>query len=123
MNKMPCIRGLKQFSKGCPQRKWNGEDGCPAWIELDMETKGGQDKIEIRECLDIYTSRLQFYNNVLLEGNQQAIESLRNGMLCKDDKGNVTPKPSNADIFLLNILENMNNKVKVEYVEGESKDA
>ena len=121
MNKMPCIRGLKQFSKGCPQRAWNGTDGCPAWIEIDMSTKGGQEKIKIRECLDIYMSRLMFYNNVLLEGNQQGIESFRNGMIYKDEQGNAVPKPTNVDIVLLNMLTNQNNKSKC--IEGEITDA
>ena len=118
MNKMPCIRGLAQFKKGCPQRSWNGEDGCPAWIELDMATKGGQDKIEIRECLDIYMSRLMFYNNALLESNQQAIQSFRNGMVYKDESGAIIPKPNVVDIALLNIITNSKNK-ETKYVEGE----
>lgn len=108
MNKPPCIRGLLCFKKGCPQRCWDEKDGigCPAWIEFDMSTKGGTDKIPIRECLDIYMSRLMFYNNCLLEGNQQATESFRNGMVYKDAEGNIVPKPNEVELALLYHIQN-----------------
>jgi len=78
--KPPCIRGLPAFKKGCPQRVWSerNPDGCPAWVETRMPTKGGTEFIEIAECLDAYRVRLQFDTNRLLEGNAQAVESFRN---------------------------------------------
>ena len=68
----------------------------------------------MKECLDLYMLRLQFYNNCLLEGNQQAIEGFRNGMVYKDNNGNVVPKPSNADIMLLNLLSNFQKRSSVQ---------
>jgi hypothetical protein len=109
----PCIRGLKCFKKGCPQKRWSERDpeGCPAWVELDMKTKGGTDVIEIRECLDLYMSRLMFYNNCLLEGNQQAIESFRNGMVYKDANGDIVPKPTEIEMALLFHMQNVTQKM------------
>lgn len=122
MKMSPCIRGLKQFNKGCPEMTYNPNTGlgCPAWQEIDMATKGGQDKIEIRECLDLYTARLLYHNNCLLESNQQALESFRNGMLWKDEKGNIVPKPGHSDIVLYNLLEHIKaNTKKAAYIKGE----
>jgi hypothetical protein len=70
---------LREFKKGCPQRCWDGESGCPAWIEINLPTKSGE-RMDIKECVDIFQSRLQMSTNQLLEGNQQAIESFRNNM-------------------------------------------
>ena len=115
-NKPPCIRGLDKFKKGCPEKCYDPDSGlgCPAWIDLELSTKGGTEKIIIKECLDLYTMRLQFYNNCLLEGNQQAIESFRNGMVYKNDHGDIVPKPSNADVLLLNLLANYNKKSSIQ---------
>ncbi len=112
----PCIRGLDKFKKGCPEKCYDPDTGlgCPAWVDLELSTKGGQGKIIVKECLDLYMSRLQFYNNCLLEGNQQAIEGFRNGMVYKDNNGNVVPKPSNADIMLLNLLSNFQKRSNVQ---------
>ena len=103
MNNPPCIRGLQCFKKGCPQRSWDEKDGigCPAWIELEMKTKGGTDTIKIKECMDMYMVRLMFHNNCLLEGNQQATESFRNGMVYKNESGEIVPKPNDVELALL----------------------
>lgn len=93
--KPPCIRGLAAFKKGCPQHAWNGEDGCPAWIERDMDKKGGSEKIKVAECLDMFMARLAWGTNALLEGNQQSIESFRNGMVTTIN-GVAHPKPDPA---------------------------
>ena len=100
MKRPPCIRGLAAFKKGCPQRSWNGTDGCSAWIEKRMSTKGGQEFVEIKECLDHYMARLQFDTNRLLEGNQQAVESFRNNVSVDG-----APKPDPALVRLVQIAE------------------
>ena len=49
----------------------------------------------------------------LLEGNQQAIESFRNGMLDTSDPNNLKPKPDAAMIHLINILLEEKNKREI----------
>ena len=45
----PCIRNLEKFKKvGCPKKQWDGEEGCPAWIELSVATKENPNKREIK---------------------------------------------------------------------------
>ena len=98
----PCIRGIQAFKKGCPQRAFTDRDpdGCPAWIELSMPTKGGTDSIKISECVDLYKARLQFDSNRLLEGNVQAIESFRNNM--STDRG---PRPDPAMVRMVEFIQ------------------
>jgi hypothetical protein len=95
MKKPPCIRGLHAFRNGCPQHAWNGDTGCPAWVERDMMQKGGADKIHVAECVDMFMSRMAWDRNGLLEGNQQAVESFRNGMVFTAN-GQTHPKPDPA---------------------------
>ena len=79
MNLPPCIRNLKEFKKGCPQRKWDGESGCPAWIEMPVATKGNPQHKEIKgQCIDIWMWEFQWAALGSLEGNQQATEGNRN---------------------------------------------
>ena len=106
MAKQPCIRGIQAFRKGCPMRPWNGEDGCPAWIEMEMQDKSGN-RVLIKECLDLYMARLHYSTNALLEGNQQAVESFRNNMTTA--KG---PKPDPAVLRLLQVVEEINSLPK-----------
>ena len=68
-----------------------------------MLKKGGTECLEIKECVDIYMARLQFDTNVLLEGNQQAVESFRNNMSTASG-----PKPDPAVMKLLNMALNRN---------------
>ena len=119
--KPPCIRGLSCFRKGCPQRPWNGEDGCPAWIEVDMRSKDGQVVEKIRECVDLYLPRLIFSTNCLLEGNQQAVESFRNGMVFKDEHGAVSPKPNPAEVLLLRVFEKIQENMAQKKISGQMK--
>ena len=78
--KPPCIRGLKRFEKkGCPQRPWDGEGGCPAWIELSVGVKGNPLQKEIRkQCIDLWTWEFQWAGMGQREGMQQATEESRN---------------------------------------------
>lgn len=88
----PCIRGLKEFKKGCCQRSWNGKDGCPAWIERDKVPQSDGSFKDIKECLDLWMFRLAWTQCGLLEGNQQATESFRNGMIEQAADGSTRPK-------------------------------
>ena len=78
--KPPCIRGLKRFEKkGCPQRSWDGEGGCPAWIEMPVATRGNPMHKEIKgQCVDNWLWEFQWAALGMLEGNQQATEGNRN---------------------------------------------
>ena len=105
MKRPPCLRNLHQFRKGCPQREWNGEDGCTAWIDVHLPTKGGNETIHVKECLDLHMARLVFHTNCLLEGNQQAMETFRNGMVEQDSNGNIRPKSSPAELALYHAVQ------------------
>ena len=107
MSKPPCIRGLKQFKKGCPQREWNGVDGCPGWITRPIVTKDNPTEARpANECIDLYMARLQWDTNALLEGNQQAVESFRNGMLEMDtEERRFLPRTSMGVKILVNLIE------------------
>ena len=76
----PCIRGLKRFEKrGCPKKKWDGKEGCPAWIELVVSSMGNPLKKEIKkQCLDLWLWEFQWSGLGQLEGVQKATESNRN---------------------------------------------
>ena len=100
MKKPPCIRGLAVFKKGCPQRGWDGEDGCPAWVDKTMTNQGGTEQYKIAMCLDLYMAHLQYDTNRLLEGNQQATESFRNNMSTPEG-----PKPDPAVLHLVHVME------------------
>lgn len=102
MKKPPCIRGLKEFKKGCPCRPWDGETGCPAWAELLVTPNGEplKQKDKIGKCLDHWALDLQLKSLGLLEGNQQAIESFRNNMTVDG-----SPRPDPAVVGLLSVFE------------------
>lgn len=76
----PCIRGLQQFKKGCPEKTWDGESGCPCWIEeMVVDSETSKKRIE-KKCLDLWMFTIAWHSNGLLEGNQQAVESFRNNV-------------------------------------------
>lgn len=99
----PCIRNLDQFKKkGCPQKSWDGKEGCPCWIELSVSKKGNPLEKEIRkQCLDMWLFEFQWAMMGLLEGNQQATESFRNGMVQEGPDGKLHPKPDLATVLLI----------------------
>ena len=97
MKKPPCIRGIV---KRCPEKTWDGQDGCPAWIERNTLTKGGEQQI-VKQCLDLWVFKMLWDQCGLLEGNQQAVESFRNGM-CQEFNGEVMPKPDPVMVALFN---------------------
>lgn len=119
LNKMPCIRNLKMFSRsGCPQKEWNGSEGCPAWKKIIVATKENPLKKEIKEqCIDLWQFELQWSSLGILEGNQQAVESFRNGMIYSGTDGKTYPKSDPALVALLQMahdskkLENKKDKL------------
>ena len=50
-------------------------------------------------------ARLVFHTNCLLEGNQQAMETFRNGMVEQDNNGNIRPKSSPAELALYHAVQ------------------
>ncbi len=112
--KPPCIRGLKVFKDGCPQKMWDGEEGCSAWVEMTYESDDpAQATIIIKACLDIVTFDLQLKAMKLLEGNQLATEGLKNG-LCEVIDGKTEPKPNVASTQLMQLLTMKHNSTLIE---------
>jgi len=111
----PCIRGLECFRKtGCPQSYWTPAtpEGCPAWKEYTVPTDGGK-PIMIKDCIDMLSEHWQFEALKLLEGNQQATESFRNGMCEVSPDGKVVPKSPFATVALLNVFNGLNSNTKL----------
>lgn len=109
MKKPPCIRGLQEFKKGCPQKAWDGQDGCSCWIEKVAPIKGGEKTI-FKQCIDLWMFKLGWDQCGLLEGNQQATESFRNGMIEVDNNGKGQPKPDPAIVLLVNLIKDTQQK-------------
>jgi len=111
----PCIRDLERFKKsGCPQKPWDGKEGCPAWIEMAVSKKGNPLEKEIRkQCIDIWIFEFQWSMLGLLEGNQQAIESFRNGMVQEYEDGKTEPKSDPAALALLRVFKEIQNKQRL----------
>ena len=102
MKKSPCIRGLKAFLKGCPEKTWDGKEGCPCWKEMSVATQGNPKKREIKkQCIDLWMFDFQWASLGLYEANVQSTEQIRNGLLMKDTNGELIPKP---DMLTMNIL-------------------
>lgn len=102
----PCIRNLKCFEEsGCPQQCWDGEDGCTAWMEMTVGTKENPSIPTTKKmCIDMWQFHLSFSTLGALEGNQQALESFRNGMVMVDPEGVTHPKPDPGVLQLLNMV-------------------
>lgn len=103
MEKPPCVRGLTQFKKGCPETCWDREtgEGCPGWTEIPMTTPDEPGKIVMqKKCFEfvVLDYLLAIARNT--EATQQAIESFRNNMSSED--GN--PKPDPAGLALVGLL-------------------
>jgi hypothetical protein len=98
--KKPCIRGLREFKRGCPE---GGE--CPAWITRTVPTRTNPAVGEtISQCLDIWMLTVNWDTNKLLEGVAQAIESFRNNMT-EVTEGGSFPKTSRGMAHLINMVE------------------
>lgn len=108
-NKRPCVRGLKDFQKnGCPEKYWNGNEGCPAWKEYTIPGKPGDPPTVIKDCIDMLSEYWQFESLKLLEGNQKATESFRNGMCEVAPDGKTYPKADQGIMQLLWLMQNKN---------------
>ena len=98
--RQPCTRGLSAFKDGCPKRPWDGEsgDGCPLWLEKDVpKRENPMIREPLKACIDVWQFEVNWAQLGLLEGNQAAIEQLRNGLLFYDEeKKTVSPKPDYA---------------------------
>ena len=108
-NKRPCIRGLKDFNKnGCPEKYWDKAtgEGCPAWKEYTISTaEEGKPPRIIKDCIDVLAEYWSFEALKMLEGNQRATESFRNGMCESGPDGKVYPKMDRAVIELVSMLQ------------------
>ena len=106
MKKVPCVRDLKMFRRsGCPQKEWDGEEGCPMWKEMSVGTRENPQKKEVRkQCIDVWQFDFSWAMLGLLEGNQQAIETFRNGMIYQDESGNLQPKPDPTTLALAHVI-------------------
>ncbi len=114
-NNPPCIRGLEKFKKsGCPQKCWDGEGGCVAWIEQPIGSEDDPGKIETRkQCIDNWNFDLQWSLLRRLEGNQKAMESFRNGMVQMDSNGITHPKPDPALLTLVQMVQEQIKKQEI----------
>ena len=112
MKKMPCIRNLEAFKKkGCPEKSWNGEEGCSCWIEMPVAERGNPLKTEIRkQCLDKWLFDFQWASLGLAEANVKGAEQLRNGLLMEDASGHLVPKPDMVMCSVLKAAFNPNRK-------------
>src|SRR4030042_2804553 len=79
MKKPPCIRNLTEFKKGCPQKTWDGESGCTAWVEMSIATRGNPQQREIKkQCIDMWNFEFTWASLGVMEGVQIATEGDRN---------------------------------------------
>jgi len=80
MKKPPCIRNIDKFKKtGCPQKSWDGEEGCTAWVELSVATKGNPLQHEVKkQCIDLWSFEFAYAGLGTMEGIQAATEGGRN---------------------------------------------
>lgn len=101
---VPCTQGIKCFDKsGCPEKVFEraSGEGCPAWKEYTIPADGEHVKpIILKGCAHLLKEHWAFEALKLIEGNQRATESLRNGMCEQDPNGHVVPK-TNRDILAL----------------------
>ncbi|WP_320040750.1 hypothetical protein [uncultured Desulfobacter sp.] len=116
----PCIRGLKRFEKcGCPEKYFDPAtgEGCPAWKEYTIP--GAPDEMPniIKDCIDCLSEHWRFESLKLLEGNQVATESLRNGICEEGPDGFVCPKP-NRDVLALAAAINAENKTLKAFIQS-----
>lgn len=111
--KPPCLRNLSRYKDGCPEREYDRAtgEGCTAWKELSVGTRGNPLQKEIRkQCIDLWAWEFQWATLGMVEGNAAAIESFRNGMCeqiqdARTGKVFVRPKPDPAIIRMLEVMD------------------
>lgn len=98
----PCIRNLDCFrKKGCPEKSWNGVEGCPAWKEYSQVIEAGQPPRILKDCIDIFSEIWLKEALGISEQVVTSVQSFRNGMVEKGADGNTYPK---ADIGTLSLV-------------------
>ena len=111
---VPCTRGLKRFeASGCPQMEYSFKtpQGCPLWIELSVpDDKNPAKKSIKKKCVDLWYFTLLYNALALLEGNQQATESFRNGMLEVNPDNPKQTRPKSTHVILQVMREAIDNK-------------
>jgi len=112
----PCIRNLDVFKKtGCPQKCWDGEEGCSAWIEMTVGTPDNPNKPLLKKmCIDLWQFDFSVSTLGVLEGNQRATESFRNGMVEVDSSGQMRPKADPAIMTLLQMVHDQIQKKQIQ---------
>jgi hypothetical protein len=119
-NAPPCIRNLEKFKDGCPERPWNGRDGCPAWIEMPVATQGNPLQKEVRrQCIDLWNTQFNWAQLGVMEGNQQATEGARNMIALNCLVTTNTKSPEELVRVATNNL-NKSKKKLLEYAEGKT---
>jgi hypothetical protein len=110
--KPPCVRNLERFKeKGCPEKCWDGEEGCPAWIEMIVSKRNNpQEKVLEKMCVDFWQHKFQWALLGATEGVQGAVESHRNASCTPDpndpfNDNKAFPKPDPYTIKLVQILQ------------------
>lgn len=110
--KMPCIRGLKEFSKGCPKKAWDGEDGCPAWITFIIPDPNNPcTKTYKSQCVDIWQAELLYRSLGLTELNTISVNSLENA-LCEQDPNDPSKARPKWDRAFEEMVKLTSNRVK-----------
>jgi hypothetical protein len=101
MKRPPCIKGLEAYKKGCPEKAWDGQEGCPCWKEYIVSMRENPLKKEARkQCIDIWNHEFLWASMGLQEGVQQAVETFRNNMTTEEG----VPKPDPAMVQLLQLF-------------------
>ncbi len=110
----PCIRNLDRFKKkGCAEKIWDGKEGCPCWIEMAVANRENPEKKEIKKnCIDLWQFDFFWAMLGLLEGNQKATESFRNGMVQTDEDGKDCPKPDPAVVALCSLVQSAQHETR-----------
>ena len=117
--KPPCIRNLDRFKKGCPQKIWDGQEGCPCWIEMAVANRENPLKKEVKKnCIDLWAFDFNWAILGLLEGNQEATERFRNAMVQPDpndplNDNKAFPKSDPAMVKLYSLFESMRNEQRI----------
>jgi len=102
----PCIRGLEIFKKkGCPEKFWDGKNGCPAWKEYIRPGEPGKAPVKIADCIDVHSEGWIFEQIKLLEQLIVSVQSLRNNLSEKGPDGNFYPKSSFAEMTLVSFIQ------------------
>ena len=90
--------------------------GGTLWVEQEVATRENPLVKEMRrQCVDRWAWDFQWATLGLLEGNQAAIETFRNGMVYYDDeKKTASPKPDFAIVELVRMLKEQKEQIEAQ---------